>query len=303
MWNSNSFSLRGKFSCGKKEAQSSVLSISYGEGTDTRKRRKKVAKHDGELVEKLSQLRDYFITLIFTPDDMSLLKGGPSERRDFLDRILTLIHDTYLETLKEYNKIRRQRNSILKRPDPDEVLLEQYDETLIAQGETIIRKRRDLVPDIEEHLRDHAGLILETDPESIQINYDPDTSAKNIASNLKSSRQTDLKRGHTTRGPHRDDWMVKIEDRPVDRFASQGELRALLLALKVCANSVIINRISEVPVLLLDDLESELDTTRKERVLTLLHRCPSQVIITGTGGLTGDLLGESSDRIISLEAR
>jgi DNA replication and repair protein RecF len=96
--------------------------------------------------------------------------------------------------------------------------------------------------------------------------------------------------------------MIEIEGREVDRFASQGELRTLLLALKLSVNSVIINQISGKPIILLDDLESELDSTRRERVLTLLDDSPSQVLITGTGGLVPSEQGDKIDSQHTLKA-
>jgi DNA replication and repair protein RecF len=301
-WGASNFSVNGQFRTREADHDRRTLSLSYSQEAETGRNRKKLAKLDGELVEKLSELRHHLITLPFTPDDLNVLKGGPSERRDFLDSLLSILDDGYLESLKEYETIRDQRNSLLKQPSPDGLLLDQYDEVLVRHGEYLIRQRSELVPELQQEFQDLAGNLLEHDSEKIELKYTPDCSETEYAETLSSSRGNDREKGYTTRGPHRDDWTVKIDDRPVDRFASQGELRTLLLTLKISSNSVIIDRLSRQPILLLDDLESELDSTRKHRVLSLLDQSPSQVIITGTGGLDTSSLGESSDCIFTLEA-
>lgn len=304
MWGTDTFSVSGNFASVATDAENSTetLSFSYGDTASSGRSRRKVAKRDGEFVERLSELREYLITLVFTPDEVNVLKGGPSNRRDFLDELLVVLDSEYLGTLKNYESARDQRNSLLKQPSPDTTLLEQYESTLAEEGRRIVEQRADLIPDLEEEVRRHAGNVLDFDPEEVALRYDPDCSSEEVREVLESNRERDLRRGFTTRGPHRDDWMIFQSDRPVDRFASQGELRTLLLALKVAENSVIINRISKEPILLLDDLESELDSTRQERILSLLHESPSQVITTGTGALDTALLGESSDRILTLRA-
>ena len=298
-WESDVFSIRGTFDGPSGESQE--LSLSYGERSSSGRSRKKVAKRDGEFVGKISGLRRTFVTLVFTPDELSVLKDGPGERRRFLDDLLAVLDEDYLETLRNYKNTRDQRNSLLKNPSPDPTLLRQYEEQLAETGHDIIRAREALVPPLGERFRDYAERLLD-DAADLTLEYEPDVASGHLEETLKDSRDRDLERGFTTRGPHRDDWMVYRAGRPVDRFASQGELRTLLLALKLAANSVIINRISKEPLLLLDDVESELDSTRQERILSLLHESPSQVITTGTGALDTALLGESSDRILTLKA-
>jgi DNA replication and repair protein RecF len=219
-----------------------------------------------------------------------------------LNSLLSILGDDYLESLKEYEEVRNQRNSLLKQQSPDGLLLDQYDDALVSHGESLIHQRSELLPDLQKEFRNLAGHLLERDSERIELEYAPNCIEDEYAEILSSRRGTDREKGYTTCGPHRDDLTVKIEGRPVDRFASQGELRTLLLALKISANSVIINRLLRQPILLLDDLESELDSARKHHVLSLLEESRSQVIITGTGGLDTSYLGESSDCIFTLEA-
>lgn len=304
MWGNDTFSVSGEFASVATDADDSTetLSFSYGDTSTSDRSRRQVAKRNGEFVERLSELREYLITLVFTPDEVNVLKGGPSNRRDFLDELLAMLNSNYLKILKNYESARNQRNSLLKKPSLDSTLLKQYESTLAEEGRRIVERRAELIPVLEEEVREHAQEVLDFDPDEVALRYDPDCPADQLRGLLESNRPHDLDRGHTTRGPHRDDWMIFRADRPVDRFASQGELRTLLLALKLAANSVIINRISRHPLLLLDDVESELDSTRRERILSLLHESPSQVIITGTGTLDMALLGESSDRILTLQA-
>lgn len=300
-WNKDSFSLRAEVQPDRSEDDPFSLSLSYGSDKGDRRR---IVKRNDELIEKLSELRRFLITVLFTPDDLSLLKGGPSERRTFLDELLSRINEDYLSWLREYEEVRKQRNSLLKTPSPDHLLLDQYDERLSELGRKVIRSRRDLVPRLQSEIKKTAPLLLDEDGvDSLSLQYKPDVDeGKSFPAVLEKSRGEDINKGYTTRGPQRDDWTVEIRNRSVDRFASQGQLRALLLTLKLAANSVIINCISKVPILLLDDVESELDEDRKNRVLTLLRESASQVIVTGTGHLNFSANGES-ERKLSLEAR
>jgi DNA replication and repair protein RecF len=299
-WEADVFEIRGVF--GVPAGDSVELSLSYGDRDSSGRSRKKVAKRNEDFVEKISELRREFITLIFTPDEMSVLKEGPENRRRFLDDLLAVLDPDHLEALRTYETNRKHRNSLLKNSSPDPTLLRQYERRLVETGREIIRAREEVLPALGGRFSSYAEELLgETD--SLELEYDPDVGGGDLEETLENSRDRDLERGFTTRGPHRDDWMVYREGRSVDRFASQGELRTLLLALKVSVNFLIIKRLSKEPILLLDDLESELDSTRRSRFLSLLHDGPSQVIVTGTGGLESSLSGESSDRILSLEAR
>ncbi|MFB6226783.1 MAG: DNA replication/repair protein RecF [bacterium] len=304
-WNKDSFSLRAEFlPDGVENASPSSLSVSYGSTPDTNHDRRRVIKLNGDVVEKLSDLHRKFPTILFTPDDLSILKGGPAKRRDFLNELLSYLDDNYLDWLKEYQKIRQQRNSLLKTPSPDHVLLDQYDSRLVELGEQIVQVRSELMPELEAEVQSKTRKLLDEDGiESMSLNYEADVEpSDSFETVLDASRSNDLEKGYTTRGPQRDDWMIQIKNRPVDRFASQGQLRSLLLTLKLAANSVIINRVSRVPLLLLDDVESELDEKRQKRVLDLLGECASQVIITGIGHLDVSANGES-ETLLSLEAR
>ncbi len=298
-WETDVFEILGIFD--GPTGDSIELSLSYGDRDSTGRSRKKVAKRNGNFVEKISELRREFITLVFTPDELAVLKDGPENRRRFLDDLLAVLDPNYLENLRDYENIRKQRNSLLKNPSPDRNLLHQYERKLVETGREIIRSRENLVPALAERFSGYARELLE-DSTSIDLKYEPDVNLGNLEGILEDTRDRDVQRGFTTRGPHRDDWVVYRAGRPVDRFASQGELRTLLLALKVSTNFLIIKRLSKEPILLLDDLESELDTTRRSRFLSLLRDGPSQVIVTGTGGLESSLPGESSDRILSLKA-
>lgn len=299
-WGKESFSLRAEF---KQDSGKSSRSLSLSYGSD-RGDRRRVVKLDDELVRKLSELRRVLITVLFTPDDLIILKGGPSDRRSFIDALLSQVNESYIDWLREYEEVRKQRNSLLKSRSPDHVLLDQYDERLVELGTSISEARRGLFPVFQEEVETTAPLLLDQDGiETISLEYRPDVSpSESFAEVLDETRGNDIEKGYTTRGPQRDDWTIKIKDRPVDRFASQGQLRALLLTLKLAANSVIIKRISKVPILLLDDVESELDEDRQQRVLGLLRESDSQVIMTGTGHFEFSADGESEKKL-TLEAR
>lgn len=305
-WGKDSFSLRAVYEKHADEANpgSHSLSLSYGAESSNHQDKRRIVKLDDEFVEKLSDLRRVFMTVVFVPDDLGILKDGPSRRRAFVDDLLIRTQEDYLKWIKNYEETRKQRNSLLKSPSTDHVLLDQYDEKLAEVGRRIVEARSRVIPEVEEKVKENAIILLDdVDKETLSLEYDPDVPPGETLGNvLEESRGNDLEKGYTTRGPQRDDWTLKIKGRSVARFASQGQLRALLLTLKLAANSVIIKRISKVPILLLDDVESELDDDRQNQVLTLLRNCSSQVLITGTGHLNFSADGES-ETILTLKAR
>ncbi len=296
-WGRQGFSLRGEITS-DEATDSKSLSLAYRtEGKDP----SKVARLNDEVLPRLSALRRHLPTVVFSPRELRVIEDGPSRRRGFLDDLLSHRHGDYLQRYRSYEKARRQRNSLVKRPDPDEVLLDQYERTLASDGRYLIERRRSIIDPLQAGLRKQLSSVNPDLSDSLEIHYDPDVPApEELREVLRAERSVALERGHTTRGPHRDDWMVHVDGRAADRFASRGEVRILLLGLKITQASLILESSNKAPILLLDDLESELDSTHRGRFLDRLREVPSQVLITGTRRSGPDASLEA-DRIIRLE--
>lgn len=302
-WGREGFSLRAETDGTVQGVDVSSLALAYR--SSRKEGPRKVARLNDDVLSRLSDLRRYFPTVVFSPGDLRLIRGGPRNRRRFLNDLLSHMNPDYLEAYREYEQARRQRNSLLKRSSPDELLLEQYEETMGETGAVIVQCRKDVVEPLEAYLRKHLRDVDSEMSRTLEIRYTPDVSEASCAEELsrlfRDERPRALERGHTTIGPHRDDWMIHLEGRPADRFASQGEVRSLLVGLKIAEASIIIKKCNNTPLLLLDDLESELDVDRRRRFLHRVREFPSQVLITGTRSPAPDASREA-DRIIRLKA-
>jgi len=299
-WERGGFSLRASTEgrAGGEAVDSLALAYREESGSDPHK----VARVNDRVLPRLSALRRHLPTVVFSPEELRILEGGPDGRRRFLNDVLSHLHPGYMEAYRRYEEARRQRNSLLKRPAPDELLMEQYEATMAESGRTVIERRRELVEPIEQALVEGLEPVDRPLSEGLTFRYDPDVSEPaSLTRILREERASARERGYTTLGPHRDDWMILLNGRPADRFASRGELRTLLLGLKIAQASIIIKRLETTPVLLLDDLESELDRGHRRRFLERVRGFPSQVLMTGTR-LSGPDASMEADRIIPLEA-
>lgn len=267
---------------------------------------------NGSLVRSI---QDYFGTLsavVFSPDDLGMLKGGPSERRRFLDRAVFNTRAGYLADVQAYESVLRQRNAVLKSPSPSAGLLEVYDEQLADYGASITQRRleylRDFFPIFRRAFRGIFTLEGEVEasesaqiaatltlgygaswwaPAPVSVSGElevPSLEAlrTGLGSALRRGAREDMRRGTTCSGPHRDDLHLAFLEREVRSFASQGQLRAIVLAMKIAEIQVLTERLRFTPVLLLDDVSSELDRERNRLLFELLKRHPGQVFITTT---------------------
>ncbi len=218
---------------------------------------------------------------LFSPDDLALVKGGPGERRRFLDQVLVALSPRHDQARGDLERVLRQRASLLKaagpRPAPGLLAsLEAWDAKLSEVGEAVAEARGALVgalaPRVAAAYQDLAGRSAPVDL-SYQRSWDGD-----LAVALAASRADDLRRGITTVGPHRDDMAVALERLPARHHASQGEARSLALALRLAVHEAVAEEVGSRPVLLLDDVFSELDTARAAALLALLP--PGQCLLT-----------------------
>ena len=234
-------------------------------------------------MKKASELFGILNIVFFSPEDLNIIKNGPSERRHFLDAELCQLDKIYLSDLSNYNKILNQRNKLLKdmvyRPELSDTL-PVWDMQLIDTGKKIIRRREQFVKELNEivheiHYRISGGR------EELFLSYEPSVSADLLEQELERVKPRDLKQCQTSVGPHRDDLLFSIAGVDIRKFGSQGQQRTSALSLKLSEIELVRKSIHDTPVLLLDDVLSELDSNRQNYLLNSI--CDTQTIITCTG--------------------
>ena len=234
-------------------------------------------------IRKASELFGIINIVFFSPEDLNIIKNGPSERRHFLDAELCQLDKIYLSDLSNYNKILNQRNKLLKdmvyRPELSDTL-PVWDMQLADTGKKIIRRREQFVKELNElvheiHYRISGGR------EELFLSYEPSVSADLLEQELERVKLRDLKQCQTSVGPHRDDLLFSIAGVDIRKFGSQGQQRTSALSLKLSEIELVRKSIHDTPVLLLDDVLSELDSNRQNYLLNSI--CDTQTIITCTG--------------------
>lgn len=244
-------------------------------------------------INHLKQLRlsDYIgnlVIVLFAPEDLQLIKGSPSIRRKFMDIDLGQIKPIYLSNLNQYHHILKQRNSYLKSAIKiDRTFLNVLDEQLADFGSRVVKQRFDFVKQLETAANYYHQSISEK-KEKITIQYnssikytDVSTLRKDFINQLSKNHQRDILKKTTTIGPHRDDLNFSINDIHTN-FSSQGQQRSFVLSLKMAEVKLIKNLIGEYPVLLLDDVMSELDEHRQKNLIHMITKENIQTFITTT---------------------
>lgn len=258
-------------------------------------KKKKIQKNQ-KVINQLSDYIGYFNIVIFSPEDMDLIKGTPLERRKFLDINISQIKPTYLESLIKYRKLLKQRNEILKNYAEnhkfDYTLLEVVTENLIKEAKVIVKDRATFIEDISPFFNSINQKISDKG-EIGTIKYLPNTNWLYLEKEYFDRIKTDILLKTTTVGPHRDDFLISINNENASVFASQGQQRTLSLSIKL-ALAEIIKIKSKNLVIILDDVFSELDINRQNQILKLLDRS-NQIFITTTTieNLSTDILNQS----------
>ncbi len=236
-------------------------------------------------VTRLRDLLGHFRTTVFGPDDLRLIKGGPGDRRGWIDDLLVDLHPGNHALRGDLDRILRQRNSLLKqargRSTPEvETTLDVWDTQLIEVGERLASARREiligLVPEVEVLMDALTG-----GRSRVAMQVVDQWSSEGLAAALVSARPNDLRRGVTTVGPHRDEVLFSLDDMPARTHASQGEQRSIVLALRLAGHRLVADRTGSEPVVLLDDVFSELDAGRCAALVGLLPS--TQAVVTSAG--------------------
>jgi len=255
-----------------------------------RKNKAKGIAVDGALIRKTSQLMGMIPIIFFSPEDLSIIKAGPSLRRRFMDMELSQLDPMYMSHLVRYNKIVSERNSLLKQislyPTLSETL-EGWDRQMIPSARYIIDKREQFCQDINCIMGEIHELIS-GGKETIRISYENNTDINNIEDRLLENRNKDILSGSTSVGPHRDDLKISVNEIDLRKYGSQGQQRTAALSLKLSEIRLIESAKKEKPVLLLDDVFSELDRQRQNHLL--FHIKDIQTLVSCTG--IDDFVGE-----------
>ena len=241
-------------------------------------------KINGVELKSSTEMTEESNIIVFSPDQLSIIKDGPSLRRGFLNTAISTIYKTYGENLKKYNRILQQRNAVLKDAKISSYIYDMivdYDNVLAAYGEKIIFARKRYIERLMEFMpKIFAGLTGEK--EIVKCLYKTEGltegTAEEIKQKLKENRKEDIINGSTSVGPHRDDLLFTINDIDVRNFGSQGQQRSVMLALKLSEAELMEEISGEKPIALLDDVMSELDPHRQDYILN--HIKDWQVFIT-----------------------
>jgi len=238
---------------------------------------------DGIGIRKISELMGLANVICFSPEDLSMIKSGPAGRRRFMDLELCQLDGIYLHKLSAYNKLLAQRNALLKqiyfKPELADTL-DVWDDQLVSYGSEIISIRSEFLEKLGEIIR-KKHLSLTRGNEDLSLIYNPSAEKDEFKESLKAHRETDLKMKMTGVGPHRDDFSFFVGDIDLRKFGSQGQQRTAALSLKLSELELVRERIGDSPVLLLDDVLSELDSNRQNDLLESIEGI--QTIITCTG--------------------
>ena len=250
-------------------------------------------KVDGRALSRASKLLELINVVAFFPDDLRIAKGSPDERRRFLDRLVANHEPRFVDAALAYTKALKSRNALLKSPQrPDPLLLDTYDEQLITHGGAIYAGRSLALESIAEStcqyftkiMRDDANPRVEHSTGVPDFNGGPvELFREAFAKALKATRPKDIKRRLTGVGPHRADLLFFVSGRDARNFASQGQQRALVLALKLAEVRELKSRLGAAPILLLDDVSSELDQGRTELLFSVIDEIAGQVWVSSTG--------------------
>lgn len=248
-----------------------------------------------KLKTRPKEFKSVLKTVLFSTQDLLLLRGTPQNRRDWLDVAISQIYPAYDDRLSKYNKIRVQKNNFLKEYSQNDTLFEVYNEQLTILGSNIIYLRKKFLKEIEKIAQEKHSTISQS--ELLTIRYDcnflkeEDVEIEEISEKFKQKleerKKEEIQRGQSLVGPHRDDIIFFINGQESTKFASQGQQRTIVLSLKLAELDIVTQKTGEPPVLLLDDVLAELDDLRQNYLLKTINES-TQTIITSVDTLLFD---------------
>jgi len=239
-------------------------------------------------VKKLSEVFGNLVAVYFAPGDLKIVSGGPNERREFMDTDISQLSGSYYNLIQRYEKVLVQRNKLLKMVHDKSLLVDQieiWNNQLAYLAGLIIKTRKNFIQKLSEPANEALNCISKN-AEVLTISYigAKGETAKEIEEEILKSLNNNLERdmelGYTSIGPHRDDVKFELNGRDLKIFASQGQQRSTVLALKIAEMKVFETELGEKPIFVLDDVFSELDSTRQKKMYEMLSG--TQVMMTGT---------------------
>lgn len=234
-------------------------------------------------IRKASELFGIVNIVFFSPEDLNIIKNGPAERRRFIDLELSQLDKVYLSNLANYNRIVNQRNHLLKEIGFKSGVMETleiWEMQLVDYGNKIIERRQKFVEEMNEIIS-NIHKKLTGDREHLQLIYEPSNGNLSLEKALEKNRERDMRIKSTSVGPHRDDICFMVGDLDIRKFGSQGQQRTAALSLKLSEIELVKRAINDTPILLLDDVLSELDKHRQNYLLDSINDI--QTLITCTG--------------------
>lgn len=271
-----------EFVCDEKNNRNESVEICIN-----RKKEKRI-KYNDIPITRLQDIIGEIIVVLFSPEDMKLVKDAPAERRRFLDREISALSKGYFAKLIEYNKILNHRNNLLKliaMGKADNSQLEVWNEKLADTCIYIMKKRNDFINDLKNYACD-INSEMTSNRDKLDIFYDSSMEFSNnseeqkkiIIKSLENSIERDLYRGHTGKGCHKDDIIFMVNEKDLRSYGSQGQKRTCVLSVKLAQTKIIKDKKGFYPVLLLDDVLSELDIKRQNDIIKYASNI--QTIIT-----------------------
>lgn len=257
--------------------------LNYKIDIHLKKNKSKGIAVNGVPLKKASDLYGIANCIFFSPEDLNIIKNGPDERRRFIDILISQLDKVYLDNLIKYNKIVDNRNKLLKDIPFNKSLeetLDVWDEQLVEYGKRIIEVRKKFIDDLIIIAKDIHNKLT-AGKELLTIKYEYNADCGNIKELLLRNRDRDLYQKNTSVGPHRDDILLSVNDIDIRKYGSQGQQRTAALSLKLSEIELTKRKINTMPVLLLDDVLSELDSKRQTYLLESIKGI--QTIITCTG--------------------
>ncbi|MEC7417974.1 MAG: DNA replication and repair protein RecF [SAR324 cluster bacterium] len=261
---------------------------------------------DHKVFQRTSEFVLSFASLAFTPEGVSLFRNQPQERRRFFNRILSLVDSAHLADLQSYMEVLGQKNILLKKQQRD-AEIKPWNELLARYGVSIIKKRETFVTQVNETLTSVFQELTGRE-EALELQYEPalrhwDKGEDSVLQEIENSLGRERQYGHALVGPHRDDYRMRLAERRDREFFSQGEYRITYLSLKLCINSVLLKNTGSHPVIILDDLFSELDQGVVNHTISTLEKMDNQVFITAAtlpqgGAVQGTQIQVSQGRIL-----
>lgn len=257
--------------------------VSYKIDMHLKKNKAKGVAINGLPIRKARELFGIVNLVFFSPEDLNIIKSGPGERRRFMDLELCQLDQLYLTELAGYNHIVNQRNKLLKELSFQPSLMDTldiWDMQMVQYGSKVIEKRSAFIKELNMIIEDiHKNLT--GGAEHLEVIYEPNTESSFFAETLAKNRDRDIRMKMTSAGPHRDDLCLMSNGVDIRKYGSQGQQRTAALSLKLSEIYLVKKKIKDTPVLLLDDVLSELDSSRQTYLLESIHDIQTMITCTG----------------------